>query len=275
MLILDDEAHLAPSAAGMEALGYLRRTRLVRRLGNMSIADAAYRVYVTALISVLAIVMVTGRVGDARLASATMDRLMTDTPGWAGLLVAVALFFGLRSGERGGPIAVEAADVQHLLLAPLQRSRTLGSQTTRLLSRFAMWGAVLGALVGDLAVHRVPGSAPPWVFVAVLFGATTGSLVAAFGLLVAGLRPPKWISTSIGVILVAWATADVTGNFVTSPTAVLVRILVGPRHLAPLGLAPGPLALILPLAPPRCLGGLSREPPPAMERWISGGCGFR
>lgn len=259
MTTFDATAPLATESGAIEALGELRKTRLVRRLGNMSVADAAYRVYVTALISVLAILIVTGRVGDDRLDAEAMDRFVAYVPAWAGLVVAVALFFGIRSGERGGPLAVEAPDVQHVLLAPLQRRRALRSQTTRLLGRFAVWGAVIGALAGDLAVHRVPGSAPPWVLVAVLFGATTGLLVAAAALLVAGSRPPRLASTGLAAVVLAWAVADVSGRFVTSPTTLVGRILVWPRDFDPLALIPVAVTAVLALGATRAIGGLSIE----------------
>lgn len=259
MTTLDVTTPLGPESGAIEALSELRKTRLARRLGNMSVADAAYRVYVTALLSVLAILIVSGRVGDARLDAEAMGQFVADVPAWAGLVVAVALFFGIRSGERGGPLAVEAPDVQHVLLAPLQRRRALRSQTTRLLGRFAMWGAVIGALAGDLAVHRVPGSAPPWVLVAVLFGATTGLLVAAVALLVAGLRLPRLVTTGVAAVVLAWAVADVSGRFATSPTTVLGRILVWPSDFDPLALIPVAVAVLLALLATRAIGGLSIE----------------
>ena len=46
-------------------------------------------------------------------------------PSIAGVVAVLALGIGLRNGAEGGPVSVESADVRHVLLAPISRTRVL------------------------------------------------------------------------------------------------------------------------------------------------------
>ena len=74
---------------------------------------------------------------------------------------------GLRSGARGGPLAIEEAEVQYVLLAPVDRGAALRPAALRQMRIAALAGAVLGAVVGNFVFRRVPGLAassgsPAW-----------------------------------------------------------------------------------------------------------------
>ena len=53
-------------------------------------------------------------------------RFLLPSPMWLGLLVAVAVGIGLRSGGRGGPLVLEAPVVMHELNAPVSRAMRMG-----------------------------------------------------------------------------------------------------------------------------------------------------
>ena len=95
-------------------------------MGNVAWGDLAYRVYTTALAVLVLTVFASGLVGDQRLDARTgARRSPARARSGPGLLMAVALLVGVRSGVRSGPLALEAADVHHLLLGaarPLARS---------------------------------------------------------------------------------------------------------------------------------------------------------
>ena len=60
-------------------------------------------------------------VSDTRLTVSTIADWRAHGPAIVGLVAAVAAAMGLRSGSHGGPLVFEAADVQHVLLAPVDR----------------------------------------------------------------------------------------------------------------------------------------------------------
>ena len=65
-------------------------------------------------------------------------------PGWIGVAAAFALALGLRSGSRGGPLALERAEVRHVLLAPVDRTTALRAPAIRQLRFLAFVGLVVG-----------------------------------------------------------------------------------------------------------------------------------
>ena len=91
---------------------------------------------------------------------------------------------GLRSGAQGGPIALEAADVAYVMLAPVDRRRALLRPTFQRVRSAAFAVGVVGAVAGQLAGRRLPGTPFAWFFGGALFGATVGLLWAG-GALVA------------------------------------------------------------------------------------------
>src|SRR6185436_9829019 len=96
-----------------------RRYRRRRRLVDTHWVDALYRAYLAALISGAAVLLAVSAVGDD---PATVTDDLRDGGHLAGIGVAVLLAVGLRSGARGGPLALERAEVRHALLAPVDRT---------------------------------------------------------------------------------------------------------------------------------------------------------
>ena len=85
----------------------------------MDVMEALYRAYVSALVRGAALWWLVGELGGGRLAPAELARAAANGPQAVGAVFALALAVGLRSGGRGGPLVVEAADVRHVLLAPV------------------------------------------------------------------------------------------------------------------------------------------------------------
>ena len=103
----------------------LRRTRRRQRVAAIHWVDALYQVYITGIVSVVVIVLASGAVGDGKLDDAALADVKLHGPGALGLLIALAVFAGLRSGSRGGPLALERPDVRHVLLSPVDRGVAL------------------------------------------------------------------------------------------------------------------------------------------------------
>src|SRR5919205_134269 len=95
---------------------------------------------------------------------------------------------GLRSGSRGGPLSLEAAEVRIVLLAPIRRRLALRAPALRQVRSAAFGGLCVGAVVGNLAGHRLPGRFAGWVAADAAFGIIAGLLAVGAGLLACGLR---------------------------------------------------------------------------------------
>src|SRR3954469_16678672 len=120
-------------------LADLRRTRRSNRVAEIDWVDALYRAYLTGIALVVGVVALSGTVGDDELRPSQVARVLADGPAVIGLVLAVAVAIGVRSGGRGGPLALEAAEVRHVLLAPIPRAEALRLPALRQL-RFAAFG---------------------------------------------------------------------------------------------------------------------------------------
>ncbi|MGH9247315.1 MAG: hypothetical protein ACRD29_23995 [Acidimicrobiales bacterium] len=242
----------ADVAADVAAVREFRRAVRRRRLANVHWVDALYRVYVTALFGIVAVLLVSDRVGDDPVRGAALDTVRERGPAWTGLIVAVAVAVGLRSGSRGGPLALERADIRHVLLAPVDRASALRAPAIRQV-RFALFvGTVVGAVGGDLASARLPREEAAWVAAGAAFGLTTAALGYGAAFAASGLRLPRWAATALALVLVGLAVADTAEVIAYSPTR-----LVGDVALWPIGFDPAEL-LAVPLAAGLLLFGFAR-----------------
>ena len=113
--------------ATTEALHDLRRARRQNRLADVHWIDALYRVYMVGLVGVILVMLASGQLPDDRLTDAEAIDFANEAPMWLGLLFAVAVGIGLRSGGRGGPLVLEAPVVMHELNAPVPRAEVVGA----------------------------------------------------------------------------------------------------------------------------------------------------
>lgn len=241
------------------ALDELRETRRKKRIEEIHWIDALYQVYISAIVGGIAVIALSGLVGDNELTKAQLHRLVTDGPALLGLGVALAVAIGLRSGSRGGPLALEAADVRHVLLAPIDRGRVLRSPALRQVRFVTFVGTVVGAIGGELAYRRVGDNPVGWVVAGAAFGAATALLAAGGAFVAAGLRLRSWLATLLGGALVVWSVADVTDRGPTAPMSFLGRLAVWPAHVDLLALVPvavGVVALVVGISR---IGALSLE----------------
>lgn len=242
-----------------EAVAALRAVRRRRRLGDTEWGDLAYRVYTTAFFCLVVLIMLSGWVGDSRASDATVARVAAEGPAWAGLLVAVMLLGGIRSGSRGGPVSLEAADVHHLLLTPPDRTRTLRRPTVGVLGYGIATGVITVALLGSLMHQRLPGGGAAWIASAALFGSVLVAAALGAALVTCSRRLPGFVPLVIGWGLLLWAIADVADRAPTAPTTFAGKLLFWPLETAALGLPWVVLAIALALVGTAAIGGLSIE----------------
>jgi hypothetical protein len=171
----------------------MRTGRRRRRVAEIEWFDALYRVYLAALIGGFVAIFLSEQVNDAPFTATQIEAVMHDGPRVAGLIVAVTIFLGLRSGANGGPLSIEDAEVSHVLLAPVDRGAVLRRPAAQRLRTLAFAGAITGGATGLLIGKRMPAgwetSRAGFVMLAALGGAVTGASFVAVALLAHGLRP--------------------------------------------------------------------------------------
>jgi hypothetical protein len=236
--VLDDRR------ATRQAIHALRAARSRRRLRELDWIDTVYKAYITVILSGAAIFYLAPVFGDTTASHSLVTTIRHQGPAGIGVVIAVVVTLGLRSGGRGGPLALEGADITHVLLAPVRRATVLRSSALRQLRGVFFMGAVAGAVLGTLASVRLPGSTLAWLGV----GVATGILVAltAWGaaLIASGLRLGVGRATAIGAVLIAWAVADLVVGTELSPTTQIGRVALGPLHWSPAAA----IGVVLPVA---------------------------
>jgi hypothetical protein len=200
---------------GISALRDLRARRKRNRLGELEWFEAAYRVYIAGLFGGGALLWLSDIVGDAPVSAEQAADAVRHGPASLGLVAALAFCAGLRSGSQGGPLALEAADVVHVMLSPVDRRRALLRPVVQRVRSAAFAGAGLGAVLGQLAGRRLPGSALGWFGSGALFGLNTALLWVGAALVAHALRLRRVVATAIAVAGIAWqavaVVADVPG----------------------------------------------------------------
>ncbi len=237
------------------ALREMRRARRHRYVERLDVMEVLYRVYVAAIFAAIALALLAGAVDEAAATPDAVEWLRRHGPAALGLLVAFGALAGLRSGARGGPLAIEAAEVQYALLAPIDRGVTLRPAALRQLRIGVLAGAILGAVLGNFVFRRLPGSPVEWIACLALFGALVPLVVLVTALLASGRRLGPVVAAAIGIALVAWSGADLALGGTTSPATMLGDLATLPLQSGATALPAGlGVALVLVLAAVGLLG---------------------
>ena len=203
------------ATVGIDALHDMRAERRKHRVADMEWFEALYRVYLAALLGGGAILYLSDIVTDEPLVGSQLRDVQTHTPHVIGCLVALAVFLGLRSGANGGPLAVEEAEVRHVLMAPVDRGGVLRHPAIQRIRTFMFAGAIAGGIANQLLGRRIPSATAGLVAFAIwgaLAGAIIGALFIVTALLAHGLRIPRWVATASGTILLTWQVAVTFAN---------------------------------------------------------------
>jgi hypothetical protein len=249
-----------------EVLADLRRARRRQRTVDFDMFEALYRAYLTGIFAGIAVLLLSGATGDGKVAAGTLVDIRRDGPAVVGAALALAVAIGLRSGGRGGPLVIEAAEVRHVLLAPVDRTVALRGPAIRQLRFGTLIGAGVGALAGLLAYRRLPGVPGGWVAfdaVVVALGAAASFGVA---MIVSGLRWGRLVAGTLALALLGWSTLDIGLNLRTSPFTWLGALALWPLTVRPLALIGVVVALLLVVGGLAFVGGTSLE---AAERRAS------
>jgi hypothetical protein len=245
--------------AAMKAMRLVRRRRYGRRRDVM---EVLYRVYLGALAALFGLAFLAGALHEVPADPSSVEGIRTHAPAIIGLAVAILVLAGLRSGARGGPLAIEAAEVRYTLLAPVSRRAALRPAALQQLRVAAVCGALLGAVGGNFIFRRFPGTALEWIGALAAFGALVPIAVLAAALFASGRRLRPLVAGPIGVALVAWSVLDLALGWNSSPATMLGDLATLPlQHGASAYLAALGAALVLALLAAGLLGigGLGLE----------------
>jgi hypothetical protein len=251
------------AAETRDALRSLQRGRRTRRMHDVDWIEVAYKAYIAAIVSLGTLFTSAAIVGDRALGQGTIHDLGHDGPAVLGLVFAVGILLGLRSGARGGPLALEPADVNHVLLAPADRAVVMRASAYRQVRGVAMFGLVGGALGGLLAAQRIPNLSATDVAEWIVAGLVTGgaAVLAVWGsaVVASGRRWGRLITVAIGLALVAWSLIDVYAGTITSPASMLGALALWPLVVRPIAVLGVLIALAVPVIGLLGIGGTSIE----------------
>jgi hypothetical protein len=245
--------------AAMKAMRRARRRRYVARLDVM---EVLYRVYLGALAAVFALGFLAGALHEVPADPASVAGIRAHAPAVLGIAVAVLVYAGLRTGARGGPLAIEPAEVHYTLLAPVPRRTALRPAALAQLRTAVLGGAIFGAVVGNFVFRRFPGTALEWIGALAAFGALVPVAVLGAALVGSGRRLRPGTAAVLGVGLIAWSALDLAAGWSSSPATMLGDLATLPlQHgtdsaLAAVGAA---LALALLAGGLLAIGGLALE----------------
>jgi hypothetical protein len=204
--------------AAMKAMRSARRRRYVARTDVM---EVLYRVYLGGLVAIFALGFLAGALHEVPADPGSIDRIRDHAPGVIGIAVAVLMLAGLRAGARGGPLAIEAAEVRYTLLAPVSRRTALRPAALSQLRTATIFGALFGAIVGNFVFRRFPGSAVEWIGSLAAFGALVPFAVLGAALVASGRRLRLAVASGLGLALVVWSGLDLALGWNSSPTTML------------------------------------------------------
>ncbi len=223
-----------------DGLRALRTRRRVQRLRHLDWVDALYRAYVVGISSIAALMTLAFVVGDTAAGRATVDAVRDHGPAVVGVVAALAIALGLRSGSHGGPLAFESADVQNVLLAPIDRGIVVRGAAYRQLRGVISSGIVVGAIVGVVTAPRLGGAHPnlaSWVFTGIGFGVALALATWGSALLAGVLRLGQLAALLIGGVLVLWSGLDIAVDISSSPPTWLGHLALLPLDANPLAAA--------------------------------------
>ena len=245
-------------SVGLAALTELRAARRRKRIANIEWFEAAYKVYLTGIIGGVLTLVFAGAIGDRRLDAHGLGEAVRRGPALVGLVAALALASGLRSGSRGGPLALEPAEVRHVLLAPIDRRAALAAATVKHVRHTAFLGVVVGAIAGQLAYRRFGNPAVGWMASGAAVGALAAMLQAGAALTACGLRVHRWLATLLGAGFIAWAAADIAGR-TAAPTTTIGSLAFWTHRVHYADLAGVAVVVVLLVVGLALLGRLSLE----------------
>lgn len=223
------DTDISPDATGdVAVLHELRKVRRERRLGDTEWFDVLYRVYLFALVGTIAVVFASDAINGLIDDDVSTEQILARGPSIAGVFAVLAFGIGLRNGADGGPVSVESADVRHLLMAPISRTRVLLRPIAQRGRSVAFAIALSLGILGQLVAREIDGSRAAWAASGALFGVLLAALYVGAAVVAHAIRLPRPAASGIFVLGLAWQSA-VAWRIWTDEATGIARI--GPANL--------------------------------------------
>jgi hypothetical protein len=256
-------------AVDAAVVGELRRARRRRRLTNVDFFEALYQAYLAALAVGIVVAVGSGATGDSPLGPSALSQVRTHGAAAVGLGVAVIVAVAVRAAGRGGPLAVEAPDVAHVLLAPVDRRAALGGPAAQQLRFGVFVGGIAGAVVGLIAYRRLPGTPGAWVFWNAVVGGLAAAAALGASMSVSGRRLSRGVANTLGLLAIAWSVADLAVGVKSSPLTFLGGLSLWGLGFDWTSLGGAAVALALAALGWALVGGLSLEAAERRSRLVA------
>jgi hypothetical protein len=251
------------ASSGTAALREMRRARRKQRGAGRDWIDASYEMWLRGFFVVVVIVVVPIVLTGDKLGAHSLAQFRDHAPGVASVVVAVMVWVALRAGAGGAPLAPEAADVMHVLLAPIPRARVLRPLAVHQLRTAVTAGAVIGTATGLAAAARLPSESAVWALAGLLAGGCLAAVFWGAVALTSARRLGPLPANGIGAVVTAGAVVDAVAHTWIAPTTWLAGLAVLPlHHLVPTLVVIVAIALtvIVPTGALVAIGGTSLEP---------------
>lgn len=238
----------------------LEHARRRRHLSAGDVFDRLYDAYLTLIGCIGGALLLASVVGDHPLGPSVLHRIETNGATWAGVVITIVLVAAVRSGARGGPLALERPFIAHVLLSPVPRTEALRGPALDQLRHGATIGFLAGAGLAAAVVGRLPYPFLRFVALAGAGGLVLGVLTIAVAMVFSGHRLSTSRSVVVGLVLVLAMAGDLVASTAWSPGAILGRLFLGGGvRFEPLGLLAVPLAAAVAAVGVRGIGGMSLE----------------
>jgi hypothetical protein len=214
----------AAQLAARDAVRDLERARRDARRTRIDIWEAIYQAYVAGFAIAAAAAAVVSVLPEDQVTPAQLVTVVKYSPAAIGLVIAVAVAIGLRSGSRGGPLVFDPPTVHYLFQSPVDRGFVTRRTGLNQLRSAVTWGIGGGLAVGVGASAALPGG----IFWLGLGAGIVGILasLALFGaaLLASGRKINTPIANIVGLAVVGWSVADLATGTITSPFSMVGRL---------------------------------------------------
>jgi hypothetical protein len=210
-----------PIEQPISALYELRRARRAHRLADIHWSDSLYRLYVVIVGGGLLLWWVVTLLGHPGISLSGRSDVIRYGPGVVGVVIALVLGGAYRSGSRGGPLSLEAADVTHVMQSPVSRSISMVRPYIHQLRRGLYIGAMAGLAIASCTRPFLGGSFPSWIAVGVAVGGLLGVAFTGLAAIASGHHVSRQVASLIALALLVWASVDVATGAITSPMALM------------------------------------------------------
>lgn len=199
-------------ATGVGVLADLSRARRRHFVEKTDLINALYKAYMVGAALLVGGSILVGLAQSAPLGSRAQQSLVSSGPRYIGMALALAIFFGLRSGARGGPLALQGADIRMVLLSAVPRARFLRSRAVSQFRSAAISALLVGGLLGGVAHRALGGNLDRLVAEGALMALSLVLATLGSGYIGSGLRLNKWIAFVVGALFVLWSGSDLLRN---------------------------------------------------------------